>query len=110
MYKIFTKKELEAFEKATTLEQIPLLQDIYISVSRTKHESGYRHLKIYGINFDKNYYKCISSWSDVIELPNERIRIDALECNVFRLFCSRDKKFKIIWNLSTFKIEVVNNA
>lgn len=117
-----TKKELEKLEKITFLEEIPLLDELYIVVSNKKHDSGYKMYKIYGVDYDENrreitYAKCLSEWSDAIHIVptflNECgdyyspvLSMDSIETNLIRIFV-RNAKIKVKYNLSDFEFEIV---
>lgn len=118
-----TKKKLEKLEKIAFLEEIPLLDELYVVVSNEKHDSGYKMYKIYGIAYnDKNhreitYARCLSEWSDVINIVptflNECgdyyspvLSMDSMEINLFRIFV-RNAKIKVKFNLSDFEFEIV---
>ena len=115
------KKHLEKLEKIAFLEEIPLLDELYVVVSNEKHDSGYKMYKIYGIAYGNNreitYGKCLSEWSDVIHIvPTFLIEwsnyyahllsIDSVETNLFHIFV-RKAKIKVKYNLSDFEFEIV---
>lgn len=116
-----TKKELEKLEKITFLEEIPLLDELYVVVSNKKHDSGYKMYKIYGITYGNNreitYAKCLSEWSDAIHIVptflNEYgdyyspvLSMDSIETNLIRIFV-RNARIKVKYNLSDFEFEIV---
>ena len=117
-----TKKELEKLEHARLCEEIPLLDNLYVSVSRRKHESGYKMYKIYGVSYGKNreitYAKCLSEMSDVINIVPTFLNgeygfnysvlsIDSTETNLFRFFTRGNSKIKVKFTLSDFEFEIV---
>ena len=118
-----TKEELKKLEVVNITDEIPLLDELYVSVSNKVHESGYKMYKIYGVAYGKNvceiaYAKCLSEWSDVINIiPTfvnkvfnynyHVVSIDSQEDNLFRIFVRHKYKIKITHNLSTFEFEVV---
>lgn len=117
-----TKKKLEKLEKIAFLEEIPLLDELYVVVSNEVHESGYKMYKIYGVAYGKNvceiaYAKCLSEWSDAIHVVptflNEYgdyyspvLSMDSMETNLIRIFV-RNAKIKVKYNLSDFEFEIV---
>ena len=116
-----TKDELNKLEKITFTEEIPLLDELYIVVSKKKHDSGYKMYKIYGVAYDNNneitYAKCLSEWADVIHIiptclnecgdyHSPVLSMDSMETNLFRIFV-RNAKIKVKYNLSTFEFEIV---
>ena len=111
------KRELEKLEMIKYNEDIPLLDELYVVVSNKKHDSGYKKYKIYGVNEDITYAKCLSEWSDVIHIvPTFLIEcsnyyapilsIDSIETNLFHIFV-RNAKIKVKYNLSDFEFEIV---
>lgn len=118
-----TKEELEKLEVINWKDEIPLLDELYVSVSRKVHDSGYKMFKIYGVSYGKNrceiaYAKCLSEWSDVINITptfvnkigNYNMRllsIDSQETNLFRIFVRHKCKIKVKYNLSDFEFEIV---
>ena len=115
------KSELEKLEQITYGEEIPLLDELYVVVSRRKHDSGYKTYKVYGVaHGDKRkitYAKCLSEISDVINIiptfVNEcgsyylpLLSIDSIETNMFRIFV-RHSKIKVKETLSDFEFEIV---
>lgn len=115
------KSELKNLEKCTYDEEIPLLDELYVVVSNTKHESGYKMYKVYGVaHGDKReitYAKCLSEISDVINIiptfVNEcgsyylpLLSIDSIETNMFRIFV-RHSKIKVKDSFSDFNFEIV---
>lgn len=116
-----TKDELNKLEKIAFLEEIPLLDELYVVVSNKKHDSGYKMYKIYGIVYGNNreitYAKCLSEWSDAIHIVptflNECasyyspvLSMDSMETNLIRIFV-RNAKIKVKYNLSDFEFEIV---
>lgn len=115
-----TKKELEKLEKIEFLEEIPLLDEIYVIVSNKKHDSGYKMYKIYGIGYgarEITYAKCLSEWADAIHIVptflNESgdyyspvLSMDSMETNLIRIFV-RNARIKVKYNLSDFEFEIV---
>ena len=116
-----TKDELNKLEKIAFTEEIPLLDELYVVVSKKKHDSGYKMYKIYGVAYDNNneitYAKCLSEWADVIHIIptclNEwnsqylpLLSIDSIETDSIRIFV-RLAKIKVKYNLSTFEFEIV---
>ena len=114
------KAKLNKLEKIAFLEEIPLLDELYVVVSNKKHDSGYKMYKIYGIadsDEKTTYAKCLSEWSDVIHIsPTFLINwniyyapvlsIDSVETNLFHIFV-RNAKIKVKYNLSDFEFEIV---
>ena len=115
------KDDLNKLEKVAFLEEIPLLDELYVVVSNKKHASGYKMYKIYGIAYGNNreitYAKCLSEWSDAIHIVptclNEwngcylpLLSIDSIETNLFHIFV-RIAKIKVKYNLSDFEFEIV---
>ena len=117
-----TKKKLEKLEKIAFLEEIPLLDELYIVVSNEKHDSGYKMYKIYGIGYGNNreitYAKCLSEWSDVISIVptflnewgdyyySSVLSIDSMETNLIRIFAG-NARIKVKYNLSDFEFEII---
>ena len=117
-----TKEELEKLEVVTTcLEEVPLLDDLYVVVSNDIHDSGYKKYKIYGIAYGKNrkitYAKCLSKVSDVIHIVPTFLRavddyylpvlsIDSIETNLIHIFV-RKAKIKVKYRLSDFEFEII---
>ena len=115
------KKKLEKLEKIAFLEEIPLLDELYVIVSNKKHDSGYKMYKIYGVAYGNNrkitYAKCLSECSDVIHIVPTILKewnggylpllsIDSIETNLIRIFV-RLAKIKVKYNLSDFEFEIV---
>ena len=114
------KDDLNKLEKVAFLEEIPLLDELYVIVSNKKHDSGYKMYKIYGVADDNKgitYAKCLSEYSDVIHIVptflNEwcnyyapLLSIDSIETNLFRIFV-RNARIKVKYNLSDFEFEIV---
>lgn len=115
------KSELKELEKITYDEEIPLLDELYVVVSKRKHDSGYKMYKVYGVAYgDKReitYAKCLSEISDVITIiPTflnvcgsynmPLLSIDSIETNMFRIFV-RKSKIKVKATLSDFEFEIV---
>ena len=115
------KDDLNKLEKVAFLEEIPLLDELYVVVSNKKHDSGYKMYKIYGIAYGNNreitYAKCLSEYSDVIHIVptclNEwngyylpLLSIDSIETDSIRIFV-RNAKIKVKYNLSDFEFEIV---
>ena len=113
--------ELKKLEKITFDEEIPLLDELYVVVSRRKHDSGYKMYKIYGIAYGYNrkitYAKYLSEISDVIHIiPTfvyecdpyylPLLSIDSIETNMFRIFVHKSK-IKVNFTLSDFEFEIV---
>lgn len=118
-----TKEELKELEVINWKDEIPLLDELYVSISRKVHDSGYKMYKIYGIAYGNNreitYAKCLSEWSDVIHITPtftnnigdynmHLLSIDSQEDNLFRIFVRHKYKIKITAKLSDFEFEVVN--
>ena len=117
-----TKEELEKLEVVTTcLEEVPLLDDLYVVVSNDIHDSGYKKYKIYGIAYGKNreitYAKCLSKVSDVIHIVPTFLRevddyylpvlsIDSIETNLIHIFV-RKAKIKVKYRLSDFEFDII---
>ena len=116
-----TKDELNKLEKIAFTEEIPLLDELYVVVSKKKHDSGYKMYKIYGVAYDNNneitYAKCLSEISDVIHIIPTFVNgcgsyylpllsIDSIETNMFRIFV-RNSKIKVKDNFSDFDFEIV---
>ena len=118
-----TKKELEKLEKIAFLEEIPLVDELYIVVSNKKHDSGYKMYKIYGVVYDDEnrreitYAKCLSEWSDAIHIVptflnkygdyySPVLSMDSMETNLFRIFVP-NARIKVKYNLSDFEFEIV---
>ena len=117
-----TKKKLEKLEKVAFLEEIPLLDELYVVVSNKKHDSGYKMYKIYGVAYGNNreitYAKCLSEWSDAIHIVptflNECgdyyyspvLSMDSMETNLIRIFVC-NARIKVKYNLSDFEFEIV---
>ena len=117
-----TKEELEKLEVVTTcLEEVPLLDDLYVVVSNDIHDSGYKKYKIYGIAYGKNreitYAKCLSKVSDVINIVPTFLRavdeyylpvlsIDSIETNLIHIFV-RKAKIKVKYRLSDFEFDII---
>lgn len=110
-----TRKELEQLP----MEEwgvMPLVDSIYVIADRSKHDSGYKHLNIYGISYDEQgkivYAKKLSNCSDVIDIKvvdntnYDDLHIDYLECNVMHIF-TRRTKIKCDLPLSSFRITIV---
>lgn len=118
-----TKEELKKLEVIDWKDEIPLLDELYVSVSRKVHDSGYKMFKIYGVAYGKNkceitYAKCLSEWSDVINITPTFVNkigdynmhllsIDSQETNLFRIFIRHKYKIKVKYNLSDFEFEIV---
>ena len=117
------KDDLNKLEKVAFLEEIPLLDELYVVVSNKKHDSGYKMYKIYGIAYDDEnrreitYGKCLSEWSDAIHIVptflNEYgdyyspvLSMDSMETNLIRIFVC-NAKIKVKYNLSDFEFEIV---
>lgn len=115
------KSELKKLENITYDEEIPLLDELYVVVSREKHDSGYKMYKIYGIAHGEKreitYAKCLSEISDVINIIPTFVNvfasynmpvlsIDSMETNMFRIFV-RNSKIKVKNNFSDFSFEIV---
>ena len=117
------KDDLNELEKVAFLEEIPLLDELYVVVSNKKHDSGYKMYKIYGIAYDDEnrreitYAKCLSECSDVIHIVPTILKewnggylpllsIDSIETNLIRIFV-RLAKIKVKYNLSDFEFEIV---
>lgn len=115
------KDDLNKLEKAAFLEEIPLLDELYVVVSNKKHNSGYKMYKIYGIGYGNNreitYAKCLSEWSDAIHIVptflNEYgnyyspvLSMNSMETNLIRIFV-RNAKIKVKYNLSDFEFKIV---
>ena len=117
-----TKKKLEKLEKIAFLEEIPLLDELYVVVSNEKHDSGYKMYKIYGVAYGNNnreitYAKCLSKISDVIHIVPTFLRavddyylpvlsIDSIENNLIHIFV-RKAKIKVNYRLSDFEFEII---
>ena len=116
-----TKDELKKLEKITYLEEVPLLDELYVVVSNNKHDSGYKMYKIYGIAYGNNreitYAKCLSEISDVIRITPTFLNscdiyyfpvlsMDSIETNSIRIFI-RNAKIKVKFNLSDFEFEII---
>lgn len=113
-----TVKELEKLEFVNILiEDIPLLDALYILISNEVHDSGYLMYKIYGVVYGRNceitYAKCLSNCSDVIDITPTSISccsvlsIDSKEPNLFRMFVRGNNKIKVKFALSDFIFEIV---
>ena len=114
------KKDLKKLELITYNENIPLLDELYVVISNKKHDSGYKKYKIYGAagsDGKTTYAKCLSEWSDVINIVptfliewsnyySSVLSIDSVETNLFRIFV-RNGKIKVKYNLSDFLFEIV---
>ena len=114
------KNDLNKLEKAAFLEEIPLLDELYVVVSNKKHDSGYKMYKIYGIadsDGKTTYAKCLSECSDVIHIVPTFLNawydyyapvlsIDSIETNLFHIFV-RKAKIKVKYDLSDFEFEIV---
>ena len=114
------KDDLNKLEKIAFLEEIPLLDELYVVVSNKKHDSGYKMYKIYGIadsDGKTTYAKCLSEWSDVIHIAPTFLNnwsnyyapvlsIDSIETNLFHIFV-RNAKIKVKYNLSDFEFEII---
>ena len=115
------KDDLNKLEKVAFLEEIPLLDELYVVVSNRKHDSGYKMYKIYGVaHGDKRkitYAKCLSEISDVINIIPTFVNvcasynmpvlsIDSIETNMFHIFV-RHSKIKVKATLSDFEFEIV---
>ena len=116
------KDDLNKLEKVTFLEEIPLLDELYVVVSNKKHDSGYKMYKIYGIGYGNNreitYAKCLSEWSDAIHIVptflnewgdyyySSVLSIDSMETNLIRIFVC-NAKIKVKYNLSDFEFEII---
>ena len=115
------RNELKKKKKITFDEEIPLLDELYVVVSRKKHDSGYKTYKVYGIaHGDKReitYAKCLSEISDVINIIPTFVKvcgsynmpllsIDSIETNMFHIFV-RHSKIKVKANFSDFELEIV---
>lgn len=117
------KEELEKLEFVNIKDKIPLLDELYISISKKIHGSGFKIFKIYGVAYGKNvceiaYAKCLSEWSDVINITPTFVNkvfnynyhvvsIDSQEDNLFRIFVRLNYKIKVRSNLSDFEFEIV---
>ena len=116
-----TSKELEKLEVVPFLEEIPLLNELYVVVSNDIHDSGYKKYKIYGIAYGENrkisYAKCLSEISDVIRIVPTFLNVcdvydlpvlsmDSIETNLIRIFV-RKAKIKVISRLSDFEFEII---
>ena len=116
-----TKKELEKLEKITFLEEIPLLDELYVVVSNKKHDSGYKMYKIYGVAYGNNreitYAQCLGECADAIHIVptflNEYgdyyspvLSMDSMETNLIRIFV-RNAKIRVKYNLSDFEFEII---
>lgn len=118
---MMTKEELKELEVIDWKDEIPLLDELYVSVSNNKHDSGYKMFKIYGVAYGNNreitYAKCLSEWSDAIHIVptflNECgdyyspvLSMDSMNINLFRIF-ARNARIKVKYNLSDFEFEIV---
>ena len=98
---MLTRKELEKLEVVDSYS-IDNIDELYFVVDRSKHDSGYRRINVYGVKFDNKrnimWAKKLTDCSDVMHFnirTNEVERLndtfdlfslDSQECNVFRLF------------------------
>lgn len=120
---MMTKEELKELEVINWKDEIPLLDELYVSISIKVHDSGYKMFKIYGVAYGNNrkitYAKCLSEWSDVIHITPTFVNkicdynmhllsIDSQETNLFRIFIMHKYKIKITTNLSDFEFEIVD--
>lgn len=122
-----TRKELLNLPKEAHIEldNIPLLDFLYIIPTMRKHESGYRCMEIVGVRLKRNSDKIIEgyeyakriatfsdvwSWNTMHRLNNQSWRIDIpSDCNCMRIFTNSNKpKIKVLWNLSDFEFEIVD--
>ena len=115
------KDDLNKLEKVAFLEEIPLLDELYVVVSSKKHDSGYKMYKIYGIVYGNNreitYAKCLSEWADAIHIVptflngcgdyySPVLSMDSMETNLVRIFVC-NARIKVKYNLSDFEVEIV---
>lgn len=118
------KSELEKLEfENVFINDIPLLDELYVVISNEEHSSGYLMYKIYGVAYGKNreitYAKCLSYCSDIIHITPTFIRgnseyrlpllfIDSREPNLFRICIrNKDNRIRIKSPFSYFEFEIV---
>lgn len=108
------KKELLELENATIIEDIPLLDIIYVIPTRRKHDSGYMCMEIIGENRE-GYKKKLATYSDVFDVgeifTNRHqyftLSMDIPEYGILRFF-SQFNRFKVKHHgISTFSIDLI---
>ena len=108
------KNELLKVEGEKFGKDIPLLDNIYVILTRRKHESGYMCMEIIGTN-DDGYKKKLATYCDVFDINRifssrqqyYTLSMDIPEYGVMRFF-SMQYKFKVkYYGISTFSIDVI---
>lgn len=115
-------EELALENKDAFIEDIPLLDELYVFISNEVHDSGYLMYKIYGVVYGKDkeiiYAKRLTQSSDVIHITPTFLRgdseyrlpeisIDSNEPNSFRIFTRCKSKIKINCTFSDFEFDIV---
>jgi len=108
----FQKEFLEKCKKVELLEDVPLLDTIYILPTNRKHDSGYKIMYIVGYTEAGKAFYLLDTYCDVVDFGEygsniKDLHIDIEENGIIR-YWSRYQQFRSVFRVSSCTFEMVD--
>lgn len=108
----FQRELLEKCKQVEVIDEVPLMDDIYVLPTNRKHDSGYKIMYIVGFNREKDEYFLLDIYCDVVnfgylERKVKDINIDILDNGIIH-YWSNYQRFKSLHRVSSCTFDMVD--